>query len=188
MDKVFVNSFEYNIIYVYEVKDERHKGMLKVGKASINTDMTPEQLPACCHELNQAAKERIKEYTNTLGLSSNPIYTELAVKTVKNDDGGLSLQAFSDHDVHRVLENSGYKKHRFEDSTGQEWFKVDLDTVKRAIQAVKGCQNNLAGTSEVATVEIQFRPEQKEAIKKTLKQYKTMNTMLWNAKMRFGKT
>lgn len=188
MDKVFVNSFEYNIIYVYEVKDERHKGMLKVGKASINTDRTPEQLPACCHELNQAAKERIKEYTNTLGLSSNPIYTELAVKTVKNDDDGLNLQAFSDHDVHRVLENSGYKKHRFQDSTGQEWFKVDLDTVKRAIQAVKGGHNNLAGTSEVATIEIQFRPEQKEAIKKTLKQYKTMNTMLWNAKMRFGKT
>ena len=35
---------------------------------------------------------------------------------------------------------------------------------------------------------IVFRPEQEEAIEKTLKQFKTGSRMLWNAKMRFGKT
>ena len=115
MGKGFENVFEYNVIY--EVNDEHHKGMLKIGKASLNIGKTPEQLPAGCHELNQAAKSRIKEYTNTLGMPSNPIYTELAVKTIKKDDGTILLQAFSDHDVHRVLENSGYKRHKFEDST-----------------------------------------------------------------------
>ena len=33
-----------------------------------------------------------------------------------------------------------------------------------------------------------FRPEQEAAIEKTLKQFKNGNRMLWNAKMRFGKT
>ena len=35
---------------------------------------------------------------------------------------------------------------------------------------------------------IVFRPEQKEAIKKTIARYKHDTKMLWNAKMRFGKT
>ena len=35
---------------------------------------------------------------------------------------------------------------------------------------------------------IQFRPEQSEAIRKTVNHFQTENRMLWNAKMRFGKT
>jgi len=37
-------------------------------------------------------------------------------------------------------------------------------------------------------IEIILRPEQKEAIKKTKLAFKTNDKMLWNAKMRFGKT
>lgn len=35
---------------------------------------------------------------------------------------------------------------------------------------------------------IDFRPEQEKAIKNTIAQFKEHNNMLWNAKMRFGKT
>ena len=40
----------------------------------------------------------------------------------------------------------------------------------------------------VGQLPIVFRPEQREAIDKTLKQFKKGSQMLWNAKMRFGKT
>ena len=37
-------------------------------------------------------------------------------------------------------------------------------------------------------IPIIFRPEQKDAIEQTIKQFKKADRMLWNAKMRFGKT
>ena len=62
-------------------------------------------------------------------------------------------------------------------------------TVKKAIAAVKEGKDSLHA-SEVSESKnpIIFRPEQKEAIEKTKKQFKKGNEMLWFAKMRFGKT
>ncbi|HAH68835.1 MAG TPA: DEAD/DEAH box helicase, partial [Synergistaceae bacterium] len=71
---------------------------------------------------------------------------------------------------------------------GKEWFDVDLDTVKKAIEAVKKGQHNFINATDERFVPIVFRPEQEDAIAKTLKQFKTGDRMLWNAKMRFGKT
>lgn len=66
---------------------------------------------------------------------------------------------------------------------------MDLATVQKAIEAVKKCQPNLSGMGAgTGFTPIVFRPEQEEAIEKTLKQFKTGSRMLWNAKMRFGKT
>ncbi|MDE5740293.1 MAG: Eco57I restriction-modification methylase domain-containing protein, partial [Bacteroidaceae bacterium] len=64
-----------------------------------------------------------------------------------------------------------------------------LETVKRAIAAVKEGRESLS-SAEVShdRTPIVFRPEQREAIEKTKKQFKKGNQMLWNAKMRFGKT
>lgn len=60
---------------------------------------------------------------------------------------------------------------------------------KKAIQAVKDGKAALDSSSITKDKNpIVFRPEQEQAIKETLKRFKTGNKMLWNAKMRFGKT
>lgn len=141
-----------------------------------------------CKELNHAARERVKQYTNTAGVSWELLHTELAVRMEKREDGVSVLMPFRDKDVHRVLTNSRIKKKQPNNSTGTEWFEVDLQTAAKAIEAVKKNWPNLGNTGADDYTPIVFRPEQEEAIRKTLKQFKNGNRMLWNAKMRFGKT
>ena len=185
----FQSTFEYKLIYVFRINDEAHKGLLKIGEATCNTDKTPTDLIPNCHELNVAAKFRINQYTTTAGIAYDLLYTELAQKTVKSGDQVKTL-AFRDHDVHDVLKRSGIKNHYFDtERKANEWFKVDLETAKKAISAVKENRTSLL-SSEISEGRnpIIFRPEQVEAIKRTVKKFKTGNQMLWNAKMRFGKT
>ena len=189
METVFGTAFEYKLIYVFAINDEAHKGLLKIGDTTIQSDASIDALFPNCKALNQAALSRIKQYTNTAGISAQLLHTELAVRLVKDKDGQQVLKAFRDHDVHRVLENSGIPKKKLKSSTSREWFEVDLSTVLKAIEAVKKCQPNLSGMGAgTGFTPIVFRPEQEEAIEKTLKQFKTGSRMLWNAKMRFGKT
>ena len=189
METVFGTSFEYKLIYVFAINDEAHKGLLKIGDTTIQSDASIDALFPNCKALNQAALSRIKQYTNTAGISAQLLHTELAVRLVRGKDGQQVLKAFRDHDVHRVLENSGIPKKKLKNSTSREWFEVDLATVLKAIEAVKKCQPNLSGMGAgTGFTPIVFRPEQEEAIEKTLKQFKTGSRMLWNAKMRFGKT
>src|SRR5690625_3987561 len=188
MDKMFTSAFEFKLIYIFEIKSESHKGLLKIGDTTIQTDDSIDNLPPNCRALNQAAIKRIKEYTNTAGISFELLHTELAIKTIKNEDDLPSIKAFRDYNVHKVLENSGIMKKKFKNSTSQEWFDIDLSTALKAIEAVKKGQYNLSASTHDDYTPIIFRPEQEEAIKKTLKQFKTGNRMLWNAKMRFGKT
>lgn len=188
MGKMFSSAFEYKLIYIFEIKSESHKGLLKIGDTTIQTDDSIDNLPPNCRALNQAAIKRIREYTNTAGISFDLLHTELALRTIKNKDGKPSIKAFRDHHVHRVLENSGIHKKRFKNSTSQEWFDIDLSTALKAIEAVKKGHYNLSAATNDSFTPIIFRPEQEEAINRTLKQFKTGNRMLWNAKMRFGKT
>lgn len=189
METVFGTSFEYKLIYVFAINDEAHNGLLKIGDTTIQSDDSIDALFPNCKALNQAALSRIKQYTNTAGISAQLLHTELAVRLVRGKDGQQVLKAFRDHDVHRVLENSGIPKKKLKNSTSREWFEVDLATVQKAIEAVKKCQPNLSGMGAgTGFTPIVFRPEQEEAIEKTLKQFKTGSRMLWNAKMRFGKT
>lgn len=188
MNKLFTASFEFKLIYIFEIRNETHKGLLKIGDTTIQTDESIDNLPPNCKALNQVARTRIKEYTNTAGISFELLHTELAVRTTKDKDGMPTLKSFRDHHVHRVLENSGIKKKRLKNSTSREWFEIDLDTALKAIEAVKKGRYNLSDTSSKKDTPIIFRPEQDEAINKTIKQFKTGNRMLWNAKMRFGKT
>lgn len=185
----FQSTFEYKLIYVFRINDEAHKGLLKIGEATCNTDKAPTDLIPNCHELNVAAKFRINQYTTTAGIAYDLLYTELAQKNVKIGDKAKTL-AFRDHDVHDVLKRSGIKNHYFDtERKANEWFKVDLETAKKAISAVKENRTSLL-SSEISEGRnpIIFRPEQAEAIKRTVKKFKTGNQMLWNAKMRFGKT
>ena len=69
MDSLFTPSFEYKLIYIFEIRDETHKGLLKIGDTTIQTEESIDNLPPNCKALNQAAKKRIKEYTNTAGIT-----------------------------------------------------------------------------------------------------------------------
>lgn len=184
----FGKAYKHKVIYVFEIKDEAHKGLVKIGDATLQTDKAIDQLPPNSHDLNQAAKDRIKSYTNTAGIVTNLLHTELAVKAITDKNGKQILKAFRDHDVHRVLENSNIHKVAIEGTTGQEWYPVDVITARKAIDAVKSGINNLSAQDITTFVPIIFRPEQEAAIKQTVKQFKKGSRMLWNAKMRFGKT
>ena len=98
------------------------------------------------------------------------------------------LEHFTDKKVHAVLKNSGLP-HKFIGNTkGREWFGADLNTVKAAIAAVKECRSVIAGGELEFDEPIVFREEQIDAVDRTLSCFKKKNEMLWDAKMRFGKT
>ena len=188
MSNTFETAFKYKLIYIFEIRDDAHKGLLKIGDATIETKDSIDKLSPNCKALNSAANARIKQYTNTVGVDPKLLYTELAVYTTKNTDGKIEIKAFRDYHVHRVLENSGITKKPLKGSTSREWFEVDLQTAIKAINAVKKGYNNLSNVSTEVLSRIIFRPEQEKAINDTLKHFKNGNSMLWNAKMRFGKT
>ena len=185
----YESTTSYKLIYVFRVNDNAHEGILKVGDASIDTALPPDALFPGCSELNQAAKARINQYSVTLGITPQILYTELAVRKV-TDDGPTYLDSFRDYDVHKVLINSGIEKVRPNDTNANEWFRTDLETVKNAIKAVKEGRKSLYGSEITATanIEIVLREEQEEAIHKTIEVFKHGDQMLWNAKMRYGKT
>lgn len=184
----FKNAFEYKVIYVFSIDDEEHKGLVKIGDATVKTEATIDVLSPNSRELNQAALARIKAYTNTAGITPKLLHTELAVRTVKEKDGSTSLKAFRDHDVQAVLKNSGFDNIQIGETTGKEWFEVDVDTAQKAIDAVKHNYANLSNTDVVKHAPIIFRPEQAACIDKVVKHFKKADRFLINAKMRYGKT
>ena len=188
----FESTFEYKLIYIFRINDHAHKGCLKIGDATIHTSKTPEQLLPNCHDLNFYARKRIDEYTSTAGIVYELLHTEIAVYKVSNPNSKKygKLVAFRDHNVHEVLKRSNIKVKYFETNKRQnEWFIVDLETAKKAIKCVKDERTSLNGQEiSYENNPIIFRPEQSEAIKKTIKRFKDSDMMLWNAKMRFGKT
>lgn len=179
----FTSSLKLKLIYVFRINDTAHRGCLKIGEATCE-DENVFGLSPNSKALNEAARKRINQYTQTAGIAYDLLYTEL---TVYNRG---SLRSFNDKEVHNALERSGIKKKVFDTvNKANEWFITDLETVKRAIAAVKEGRSSLSSvevTQEYSP--IVFRPEQQEAINKTKKQFKKGNQMLWNAKMRFGKT
>lgn len=185
---MFKEAFDYKVMYVFTVEDELHKGLVKIGDATIKTDLTIDRLTSNSHELNQAALKRIKQYTNTVGAKVKLLHTELAVKTVADESGKPQIKAFRDYEVHSVLKNSGIDNYSVADSTGREWFQIDVQMAIDAIDAVKANRKNLSGTTTNAYLPIIWRPEQTEAIEKVVKHFKKANRFLINAKMRYGKT
>jgi superfamily II DNA or RNA helicase len=185
----FNRSFEYKLIYIFRINDDSHKGFLKIGDATVKTEKNYLDLKENCKELNNAADFRIREYTVTAGILYELLHTEIA--TFKIDDKldkrfGL-VKAFRDHNVHEVLKRSGISNKGF--ILGKEWFKCDLKTAINGIKAVKSGKSSLLG-NEISSNNspVILRPEQEKAVKDTLKQFEKGSRMLWNAKMRFGKT
>ena len=180
----FESSLKSKLIYVFAINDERHSDCLKIGETTIDED-DGSNLFNNTEALQQAAHKRIRQYTKTAGIAYQLLHTEISI-FVRN---GM-IMTFNDKQVHKVLERSGIKRKEFEGVSGaDEWYCCDLETVKKAIAAVKKGETSLH-PSEITQGQspIIFRPEQQEAINKTRKRFKKGNQMLWNAKMRFGKT
>lgn len=175
---------ERKLIYVQTADNQSGKwlayeGLKKIGDASID-DFEIDGHPNS-PDLQNVANKRISQYMKTAGVPWQLLWTELAYR--KKDHTW-----FRDHDVHNVLKRSGVKKATIYDgTTGNEWYKTDLETAKEAIQAVKEGRLSINAKKEPST-EIVLRPEQKKAISDTKKAFKRYDKMLWNAKMRFGKT
>ena len=97
-------------------------------------------------------------------------------------DGG----SFTDKDVHKMLRRKQIT------GMGGEWFKCTADDVRAAIIAVRNHITN----DENRTQTFRMRPEQEDAVNRTIAYYRSAYEegstrtpkFLWNAKMRFGKT
>lgn len=175
-NKFIYETMGKKLIYVYKLDYESEKGFLKVGDASI--DKYNSDLRDNSEYLIKTAYNRIRQYEKSTKI--DVLYATLAV-----DKDGIF---FRDHAVHKVLERTGIKKTT--KGTSTEWFETNLDIVIQAIDAVKGgnasINASLLNFSDSSSIVL--RPEQEDAINKTIKVFKNNSEMLWNAKMRFGKT
>ncbi|MDY5602844.1 MAG: restriction endonuclease, partial [Lactobacillus delbrueckii] len=183
------SSSERRLVYIQTADNSSgnwpaYIGARKVGKASIEKDFNNDLRPNSDY-LRIRADKRVKQYMETGGVPYVIEWAELGYSPV-------TKRWFGDEAVHDVLERSGIK--HAEGLKGNEWYKVDLETAKRAIQAVKDgksaieLDNQAPKQQKTIEVKITLRPEQRDAIDKTKAAYKHYNRMLWNAKMRFGKT
>jgi hypothetical protein len=153
-------------IYVYElIGVASHKGYIKIGYTERDVET------------------RVKEQVHTAAVP----YRILGKWSAMKNDG----TCFTDHDVHAVLRRKGYQQLRAGEDRN-EWFKCTADAVRAAIIAVRDEIDNI----ENRTQTFAMRPEQARAVKMTMDYYLKSNQddpgtvpkMLWNAKMRFGKT
>lgn len=135
----FTSSLKLKLIYVFRINDAAHNGCLKVGEATCDNDNVFSLTPNS-KALNESAKKRINQYTQTAGIAYDLLYTEL---TIYNSKKGLC--SFNDKEIHSVLERSGIKKKVFDtENKANEWFITDLETVRKAITAVKEGRESLS--------------------------------------------
>ena len=124
------------------------------------------------------SQDRIAEQLKTSRVNYKIVFEE---SSMRND--GTS---FTDFEVHNYLRKQGIK------NPEGEWFKCTVKEVKSAVLAIKNGVKN----EDNRTLDFGMRPEQEEAVNKTIQYLQSFNNenngktphFLWNAKMRFGKT
>ena len=186
----YTSALKPQVIYVFAIDTPLHKGCLKIGMTSLTED--------CKHTpgpndplLNDIARKRIDQYTKTAAIKYELLYTECSAFIYNG-----VLQTFNDKQVHEILRRSGIRRPEFSNSHfGTEWYETDLDTVKKAIAAAKEGRTCLSPDEKTQNVPapIVFRPEQRAAIDMAVKRFTKKGgsgsrQVLWNCKMRFGKT
>ena len=180
----YANNQERKLIYIQTADDssgewQQYTGAEKIGETTAPADDMEVDWSPNSEFLREATKRRLKGYMTTAGVPFKIQWSELAwIKTAK--------RWFGDADVHEVLHRSGIK-HK-EGLEGNEWFEVDLETAKAAIKAVKDGRKSLKLDNKESTPKITLRNEQNEAVKMATRAFKRHQKVLWNAKMRFGKT
>jgi hypothetical protein len=150
-------------IYAYEDTHPQYVGLLKVGYTTVD------------------AQSRVAQQYPTLRPGKLPYRIVLEEPAMRNDGS-----VFTDRDVHRMLRINGVK------NPEGEWFRGSVAQMKAAIIAVRSGQLN----EENRSLDFPMRPEQQAAVRQTaayFKSFKKENSgkpphVLWNAKMRFGKT
>jgi len=203
-EHIYAGTAKYNLIYIFAIHDSAHENYLKIGEHSFDSSSSYKQLPANCEELKQQAHFRIKQYTKTALVQYELLHVELARKQIKLADGTVEHSSFRDHDVHEVLDRSGFDVHKFYDTDkDSEWYKVTLQPAIAAIRAVKEGRNVLTAAEKTGEAQMSFggeaiaapvkrtirlRDEQRACIAKTRSVFKKGDRMLWDCKMRFGKT
>ena len=183
---IIESTLKAKLIYIFGIDDKTHEGCLKIGEATLDEDADLFALSPNCEALNNAAHKRISQYTQTAGIQYHLFHTELAMRTKDKQ-----IQGFNDKAVHDVLLHSGLKRKDFNLGEGKasEWFIVDLNTAIAAIKAVKANKEALDGSQITSgQTPIILRNEQRAAIEQTKARFAEGDQMLWNAKMRFGKT
>lgn len=178
---------ERKFIYVQTVDNKSglfpaYEGAQKVGEGTVSSDDVEADWTPNSESLRAIAPKRIKQYMTTSGLPFELGWVELAYKK-------STKSWFHDHEVHEVLRRSGIGHPK--GLEGNEWFETDLETAKKAIKAVKDGRSFISDAQaeyKAEKIKITLRPEQDVAVKQTQKTYKKKDRMLWNAKMRFGKT
>lgn len=126
-------------------------------------------------------EERVAKQYPTRRPGEPPYRIVLDESAMRNDGS-----AFMDHDVHRYLKAEGFL------NPDGEWFECNIVDVKAAIMSIVRGDKSI----ENRTQDFIMRPEQVEAVDKTITHFKSFNDenpdltphFLWNAKMRFGKT
>ena len=158
------------MIYAYEEDNPKYAGLLKVGFASAGVE------------------KRVAEQFPILKPGDKKPYKIVFAESAMYCDGG----SFTDKRVHDKLAKMGYEQLRH-GGKKTEWFRCNVNALRAAWIAVK----NRVENSEERNLDFTMRPEQREAVEKTLKYYaaadkevrvKRTPKFLWNAKMRFGKT
>lgn len=144
-----VPTTTYNLIYIFAIYDEPHKGCLNIGETIFRSSKTYRQIFDNCEELVDAASSRILQNMDAAGIITpfSLLHTELAIRERVRGRGANSTtypESFNVTDVYRVLENSGFQKKVFPRTTYGGWYIVDLQTAKKAITACKNLQPVLA--------------------------------------------
>ena len=158
------------MIYAYEEDNPKYAGMLKIGFASAGVE------------------KRVAEQFPILKPGDRKPYKIVFAESAMYCDGG----SFTDKRIHEKLVSMGYQQLRH-GGKKTEWFRCNVNALRAAWIAVK----NRVENSEERNLDFAMRPEQSEAVEKTLKYYaraeketrvRRTPKFLWNAKMRFGKT
>ncbi|EOA3420793.1 Eco57I restriction-modification methylase domain-containing protein [Enterococcus hirae] len=178
-------SNERKMIYVQTADNSSgdwgvYAGSEKICETKADSSTNPLDFQPNSEYLRSQANTRIRSYMTTSGVPYSIDWAELAYRPQDKLNPW-----FGDNDVHEVLKRSGYKKNKKVE--GNEWWNVTLDVAKQAIDAVKENREVIEGPI-INKSKIVLRPEQKNAVSQTKKVFKKKDRMLWNAKMRFGKT
>ncbi len=175
MKEFKIEPIKQKIIYVYKHPDDYrpHIGWLKVG------DQTGLE------------STRIDDQNEADNIATETLFQIPAIDIYGN--------AFRDYDIHKALEFMGIpRENKVSNSKRKsEWFKVDLETVKKVIDARIKCQDffnsYVPKTADGSRAKIVLRKEQQDAVDMTYNYWLDRaghpdRDFLWNAKPRFGKT
>ena len=186
----FEGTSVYNVIYIYGIADTSCQGQLNVGVASVNYNGCPENLEPNCKFLNKAATEIIAR-NNGDGSAAVLEYAALAVQKCGNKRIGFGKAELQEWLVGRGFKHPDTITGNVDESN--DWFVADRQSL---IDAVKQFCNKGecdiaerdADTANTQNTGITLREEQLQAVEQTLACFKRGKKMLWDAKMRFGKT